>query len=199
MRKNIDFSEEYPPMMGAHLVAVHQGVGVVAVVGVPAPVEHHHPQRARHEHNDEQPRNMNIYTAILTSNYIETVDGNIKMSEVSHIPLFFYDGPLCLITWSCCSWRTGDSAWRGTPPAPGRCPGTYKIFLECFQIFFTSTAKFVTCNGCTEQLQLIQFTTCSICSNQHFQHLKHKITLNCNAMFEDSGRISVYGGYIILQ
>ena len=194
-------------MMEAHLVAVHQGVGVVAVVGVPAPVEHHHPQRARHEHNDEQPRNMNIYTAILTSNYIETVDGNsankpdIKMSEVSHIPLFFYyNGPLCLITWSCCSWRTGDSAWRGTPPAPGRCPGTYKIFLECFQIFFTSTAKFVTCNGCTEQLQLIQFTTCSICSNQHFQHLKHKITLNCNAMFEDSGRsISVYGGYIILQ
>ena len=69
-----------------------------------------------------------------------------------------------------------------------------------FKIFFTSTAKFVTCNGCTEQLQLIQFTTCSICSNnQHFQHLKHKITLNCNAMFEDSGRISVYGGYIILQ
>ena len=109
MRKNKEFSEENPPMMRAHLVAVHQGVGVVAVVGVPAPVEHHHPQRARHEHNDEQPRNMNIYTAILTSNYIETVDGNsankpdIKMSEVSHIPLFFYDGPLCLITWSCCS------------------------------------------------------------------------------------------------
>ena len=87
--------------MTAHLVTVYECVWVVAVVGVPAPVQHQHPQGARHEHNDEQPTNMNIYTSILTSNYIETVDGNstnkpdIKMSEVSHIPLFFSAGPLC--------------------------------------------------------------------------------------------------------
>ena len=64
-----ELSTAVHPPMTAHLVTVHEGVGVVAVVGVPAPVQHQHPQGARHEHNDEQPTNMNIYTSILTSNY----------------------------------------------------------------------------------------------------------------------------------
>ena len=35
------------------LILVHQAVRVIAVVGVPGPVEDHHPQGACHKHNDE--------------------------------------------------------------------------------------------------------------------------------------------------
>ena len=35
------------------LVLVHQGVCVIAIVGVPGPVEDHHPKGACHEHYDE--------------------------------------------------------------------------------------------------------------------------------------------------
>ena len=38
----------------ASLVIVDQRVGVIAVVGVPAPVEHYHSQGAYHEDEDEQ-------------------------------------------------------------------------------------------------------------------------------------------------
>lgn len=39
---------------GASLVIIDQGVRVIAVVGVPAPVEHYHPKGAYHEDKDEQ-------------------------------------------------------------------------------------------------------------------------------------------------
>ena len=39
---------------GSGLVIIDQGVRVIAVVSVPAPVEHYHTQRAYHEDKDEQ-------------------------------------------------------------------------------------------------------------------------------------------------
>ena len=53
-----DWEQEEEENEGDHktcscLVLVHQGVCVIAVVGVPGPVQDHHPKGTGHEHNDE--------------------------------------------------------------------------------------------------------------------------------------------------